>query len=479
MIDSAGTENKYRNHEPVPTDEMIEKAYERLAAARRAISQSSPMASALDDILRMIPTSAIDTLAVTFLPDGFVAQLYNPEFVLSCQTTEDLVFIRTHEVYHVFLGHLWGPLTTKDDIRVMAEETVINDRVSRMYAPKTHPRNWKMPSVVGEDGTAREIGVHPHKVYTKYRKDLRDAGMDPVEYETFVSTDIRCEAELRRMKTPPTPKGRSQCMAGPACSGSHTQGDKGNPGSHPHQDPGTLKESVEGATEKVMKQAINSKASTNRAKDELLDVMDMTADSDVATEMFGNIGVGALRGETQEQKRVAFWQQYLQHNIHERVRDGETVVFNEALVAFPGPPRVASIGEETYKQGVIAVDASGSMRYEVLEYIAELLGEEEDLKFDFLAFDAEVWPFNLGEPIRGGGGTNFGIIDDYIHETFDTHPDFVIVVTDGYAPAITPREPDRWVWVITEGGSTWPEDHDVPMDTVVIDDAELAAAAHC
>ena len=55
----------------------------------------------------------------------------------------------------------------------------------------------------------------------------------------------------------------------------------------------------------------------------------------------------------------------------------------------------------------------------------------------------------------------------------------MIVCTDGYAPAITPSQPDRWVWLITEGGDPWPERHDVPMDTVIIDDEELSRAAAC
>ena len=482
-IDAGGTERKYRNHEPIPSDELIEKAAERMRTARKNISQTSPLASAMDDILIQIPTSAIDTLAVTLLPDGFAAQLYNPDFVLRCATIQDLVFIRTHEMYHLFLGHLWSVTGGRDEIRVMAEEIVINDRVSCMYSPNTHPRHWKMPLVTDPDkGKDIETGVHPFKMYEKYRKDLNGEGLDPVEYSEFVSTDVRCEAELRRMKNPPTPRGASSCPAGPCASGSQQGGGSGDSGDtphHPHQDASVLGESVEGAVEKVMKKAIESRGNDSRSKNELLSVMDTTADSDLATQLWGDLGAGALRGETVVQKKVSFWEQYLQNSIHERIKDGERLQFNEALIAFPGPPRVSSIGEETYKKGVIAVDTSGSMDHRVLEYIAELLGEEENLEFTVLAFDGVVWPFTLGEPLLGGGGTNFGIIEEHILKEYDQYPDFVIVCTDGYAPAITPSQPDRWVWLITEGGDPWPERHDVPMDTVIIDDEELSRAAAC
>ena len=31
------------------------------------------------------------------------------------------------------------------------------------------------------------------------------------------------------------------------------------------------------------------------------------------------------------------------------------------------------------------------------------------------------------------------------------------MVTDGYAPHVTPADPDRWIWLITDNGDTWPE----------------------
>lgn len=470
-LDTAANELKLRRHEPIPSDEIIEMASDRMDAARKVVPLASPLASAIDDILVQIPTSAIDTLAVMLLPDGFCAQLYNPDFVLRCKTIQDLVFIRTHEIYHVLFQHLWQMGTNRDEIRILAEEAVINDRVSSMYAPNTAPHRWVMPLVLNEHGKEEPTGIHPWKVYERYRKDLRDANLDYVEYDEFISTDLRCEAELRRMKSTPKLGKNAQCVAGPCASGSQSSGGDGG---HPHQDTSVMGEVVEGAAERVLKQATEG---SDIAKGELLKVMDSSADSDFASEMFGNMGVGALRGETSATRQVSYWQQYLSGMLHERIREGERLVFNEALIAFPGPPRISSIGDETFKKGVIAVDASGSMSPAVLEYIAKLLGEEENLEFSFLSFDAEVWPFKLGDELRGGGGTSFSIIEDYVQTHYDQYPDFVVVVTDGYAPAFTPSEPDRWVWLITEGGDPWPERHDVPMGTVVIDDAELAASA--
>lgn len=483
-IDTANTEHRYRSHEPVPSDDIVEVAAERMALARKALCQGSPVASAIDDILVQIPTSAIDTLAVTILQDGFAAQLFNPDFVMSCQDTKDLVFIRTHEMYHLFLGHLWGrDASTVDEIRILAEETVINDRVSSMFSSFMKPKDWKMPMVVGENGKVSETGVHPYKTYDKYRKDLKEAGLTPVDYKEFISTDLRCEAELRRMNNPPRMGQRNnKCPSGVLQNGSGGQSQSGDDGhgghNHPTQDKGTTGTVVEESLNKVMNRAKSAQQGTsNASRDELLNLMDTTEGSETASEIFGDMGVGALRGETSPTRKVEFWKQYLQNSLHERLQDGETYMFNEALIAFPGPPRISPVGEEAYKQVLIAVDASGSMHPNTLEYISNLLGDEDNLKFDFVSFDAEVWPFELGGEFRGGGGTRFDIIDEYINRELSSYPDAVIVVTDGYAPHFTPTDPDRWVWLITEGGDPWPQLHDVPMETFVIDNADLQAGA--
>ena len=42
-------------------------------------------------------------------------------------------------------------------------------------------------------------------------------------------------------------------------------------------------------------------------------------------------------------------------------------------------------------------------------------------------------------------------------ELFDETLDAVVMVTDGLAPPITPAEPDKWIWLITEHGDDWPD----------------------
>ena len=93
-----------------------------------------------------------------------------------------------------------------------------------------------------------------------------------------------------------------------------------------------------------------------------------------------------------------------------------------------------------------------------------VVGRIDGVEAHWLSFDGAVMPFKPGERVRGGGGTSFQIVADYLEgrseidgRRFEERPDAVVVLTDGYAPPITPAEPDKWIWLITEGGDDWPE----------------------
>jgi hypothetical protein len=106
------------------------------------------------------------------------------------------------------------------------------------------------------------------------------------------------------------------------------------------------------------------------------------------------------------------------------------------------------------------------MQQEVLDKVAALVGELEEIEVEWHCFDGEVWPFKAGEPFRGGGGTSFQIIDDHVNgggfrngsstPCCEEDLDFVLVITDGYAPHITPKNPDKYIWLITPNGDEWP-----------------------
>lgn len=119
---------------------------------------------------------------------------------------------------------------------------------------------------------------------------------------------------------------------------------------------------------------------------------------------------------------------------------------------------------------MVAIDTSGSMSQRVIDWLMTLIGRTDGVETHWLSFDGEVMPFVRGERVRGGGGTDFGVVVEYVEgrrevggKRCDVEPDAVIMVTDGYAAPVTPARPDNWIWLITDNGDDWPERHNPPM----------------
>lgn len=444
----------WEESEPIPDQSLVEQARKRLDSCLPAMP--SVIAVEAQAVMHIIPTSAVETLAVTLLPDGFVAQVFNPDFVMRLRTDRDLAFIRTHEMYHVLMRHLWGDRGINDDVYTLAQEAVINERVQRLMMPansSTPASKREMPFCLDpKTGTYEETGIKPYTVFERYRKDLKEQGLDPAEWADFFSSDVRCYAELKRMKKNPHGRNKApQCETGQAQSGQGQQQSNGKPS--PTMDPGMTQEVVEETLEKVIRQAAaNDRAGKqdNRQKREISDLMDMPNQNDDISTMWGDLGANQLRGKATETRKVEFWKQYLQEALHTRLVPGERLIYNSARW---WEPSLSRKGEEEYQKVLIAVDTSGSVQPNILDYIVELLGDEDDLELIFCCFDMTVRPFELGDTMTGGGGTSIKDLERYIDEDLESDVDAVVCITDGYFDPVPPKEdPDKWIMLCTPGG---------------------------
>ncbi|MFJ2237071.1 hypothetical protein [Streptomyces sp. NPDC087859] len=395
-----------------------------------------------------IPTTAIDTAAVVASGDGTCLLLFNPDFFVGLGL-DGVKFVLFHEARHLVHRHLFADPELHDDpVFELAAEVSINHvaliRLDRRELPLL-------------DG--RPTGIDPRGVYERYRADLTAHGLEPVSYETFTETDLRVYGELKRMHRPPVPE-RRLCVR--LAEGAPVPADQ---------------ETVDAVTSSAL---LNSLLAARRghagAERELLDLMDRTQDGNArAARIWGNLGAGMLRGETTRTRTVDWWQRWLVDVLGSRLRDGERLVYPKkrgALLAALGQdPMLARRGPVRDKVLVVAYDTSGSMPHHVITWLTELVGRIDGVQAHWLSFDAVVMPFVPGERVYGGGGTSFQVVADYVEgrtevngRRFEETPDAVVVLTDGYAPTITPAEPDKWIWLITEGGDEWPERHTPAMD---------------
>ncbi|NYI06495.1 vWA domain-containing protein [Allostreptomyces psammosilenae] len=406
-----------------------------------------------------IPTTAVDTAAVVASGDGSCLLLYNPEFFVRIGPS-GVRFVLFHEARHLIHRHLYvAEALRTDPLFELAAEVSIN-HVAMVRLGRTELPTRAVPD--GAGGTRREpVGVDPREVHRMYAEDLREQGLAPLPYEEFTATDLTVYGQLRRMRNPPRPS--AVCV--------HLRAGDGTGPAVP-MDAETIERVVGQALAEAMRAALRGEGV---ARDELLDLADRsTGGGDRLRRMWGRMGLAALRGETPRTARVDWWKRWLADTLGSKLSEGERLVYprkqGAVLLALGHDPVLSRRGRERTKVVLIALDTSGSMPQEVIDWITTLVGRTDGVESHWLSFDGIVMPFVPGERVRGGGGTDFQNVVDYAEgrlavngRRFEERPDAVIVVTDGYAPRVTPERPDRWIWLITDGGDDWPERHDPPM----------------
>lgn len=444
------------SHDPAPAEAVTESS--RIVTEvinRKAPLSSSVLTSILGGICRRVCTTAIDTMAVTLAGDGIPMLLFNPHFTIKLGE-DGALKVLFHEVYHLLGRHLYAdPELHRNPNWTLATEACINYRMTQIL-------NCQLPTVDGE-----ETGINPDKIFKSYKDNLKKQGIEPVaKMDDLYRTDLGCFAELERMTKPPRQKGGNACLHG--TPGDPGTGAPGQPGDSPvHLDQDEVDKMVGKAIDAALHDAT---ANGNKAaKEELIKLMDASADSERASKIWGDHGAGALRGQVTGSRKTDLWHKWTEDAIATRMEDSNRWIYARKIW---WDPQVRARGRRPRKQGVVAVDTSGSMSDKVLNAVSDIISDTPGLDVEWIAFDGKVWPFKIGERFSGGGGTNFGVVSEYVND-MDEEPDFVLMVTDGYAAHITPQYPERWIWLITEGGDPWPES--MGMSTRVVDTEALQA----
>ncbi|MGW8527311.1 MULTISPECIES: DUF2201 family putative metallopeptidase [Nocardiopsidaceae] len=412
-----------------------------------------------------IPTTVVPTAAVVATGDGACALLYNPYFFVELDP-EGVGFVLFHEARHLMHRHLHVEEELRGDPAfTLAAEVVINHVALRRLDLSDLPT---VPARGGAGDGAREpVGIDPVLVHQAYEEDLRQRGLSPLPYDEFVHTDLTVYAELRRMASfdEPVP---TFCM--------HLAGDPGANGSGGRvtvpADPETVERVGQEVLGEVMRDALRGGRS---ARGELLDLADRTLDGgERLTRLWGGLGLDRLRGVTPKTRRVDWWQRWLTDVLASKLAESDRLVYPKKqgaiMLALGHEPMLSRRGPERAKVVLIAFDTSGSMPGFVVDWLTTLVGRTDGVESHWLSFDGALMLFAPGERVLGGGGTDFQNVVDYAEgrlevngRRFETEPDAIIVVTDGYAPAVTPADPDRWIWLITDNGNDWPERHHPPM----------------
>lgn len=99
----------------------------------------------------------------------------------------------------------------------------------------------------------------------------------------------------------------------------------------------------------------------------------------------------------------------------------------------------------------VFIDSSGSIDKRALSLFINILrGMPEHIQVHSIAFDEQCYKYNIfgKEAPRGGAGTRFDIIENYIQKNLDEYPKVVFVLTDGEGNTVSPQYPERWIWLL-------------------------------
>lgn len=118
----------------------------------------------------------------------------------------------------------------------------------------------------------------------------------------------------------------------------------------------------------------------------------------------------------------------------------------KAVVARPSPDRLLT---------AVFMDISGSCMsyFEIFKKVFAAFDEERDI-FDtrLFIFDTSVVEVHPGQTISVGGGTYFNILEQKCLELeveVGRYPDCVVVITDGWGNAVSPKAASKWIWLLT------------------------------
>ena len=454
MVERSNRVQTLLNHEPKASQEVLDEAAAIIKNARMIISASDAfIESMLIGTCRHVPTTAIPTMAVTLGGDGLPLFLYNPHYTLQLHagSPNGVQFVIVHEGGHLLMRHLVTPMRGRDaEVWTLATECRLNDWVQRQVAAKVNDGSngrtsrAPLPVIKDENGNLQKQGIDPKEIFDKYRDDLKKQSKDSIPYEDFVKTDEACYRELMRMAKPPINKNKNS-----GCS--HQPGEDGG---DPHDLP-LDEEAIDQLVSEVLDAAVKAAGSDERARRELLD-LEQRVEGDKASKAIGRLGLGALRGEAIEMRETNTWGYYLQQKMASLLEDDERLQVNKRLVAldqhYDRDPSFTYLGDKPVKTGLLLCDTSGSMDTNALKWFTERAGCEPGLVLDIWAVDTQMYPAKYGEPLQGGGGTDFDSVVEFVR-AMDQPYDFVVMYTDGYVNPFHPHEPQKWSVLLTPDGN--------------------------
>lgn len=438
------------------------------------------------------------TLMVSLDDTGNLGLHLNPDFLkrLDCFNTQ---WALLHEALHLTFRHL-GQERRGGEWHTKANELFINHVVRQLLGDGSKPAP-QLQVEAREDGepvlnpqgtpTFVDFGWDPVKFHLEtYAPALMAAGIKPKKYQDLYASGDELLDELLRHRELLEQSRDQENEQGAGDGGSQDGEPSCSWVTAPDQEgQGPVDDHIERALYKLVTNA----GASDSVRKELRTLVNATGGTE--SETWGPYGVSSVLG-TVKPKPTNYWMQFLVDAFRSKTEPERRLHVNLQTWSFFTAkglrPVLSRSGEREISRAAIFFDGSLSMGT-LPTVLADLVGTVEGCQADFYMFDhdiAKIYDGDLGAvgPLVGGGGTQFDPLLDVAEgrrhlngvpeDAYDVH----LVVTDGYAPPVTPQDPDKWIWLITHSNenpsenATWPQRAEVPMVTIPVPEHELYAA---
>jgi predicted metal-dependent peptidase len=385
------------------------------------------LSATVRNISGLVPTAAVG------LREGQVMLFINPDFFLKeLRTTSQRIAVLKHETLHLVFKHLFRDLLKKDpELMNIAADIVVNQYIG----------NWELPTTAITLSTFPDLELEEGQTMEYYYERLE-------------------ELKRHSQKNNPGAGGRNSQGA----DGKEAPGSDGEQGDGPYpQSQAVLKELYGQARHSDHSQWADKGQAASAELTGLQEALEnqlLNAAARVSAKLYGTMPGDILRliDEIRESRKPRIdWKRQLRlfASSHGRSYVWHTMKrISKRYGTRPG------IRIRRTNHIIVIIDTSGSIDDETLHlFMNEIEGiQRAGSTITLIESDAEVqscYPYRRGKAIscKGGGGTDFDPVFEYINSGKAGMADGCIYLTDGCAsePKTKPRSP--LLWVLTPDGS--------------------------
>jgi predicted metal-dependent peptidase len=384
---------------------------------------------------------------------------------------EEFKYVITHESTHVMNLHillfkeeadrLKAKKKSNTDIHThirklnIAADCVVNDSITTIYKMPRLNILGKIPQIIATDGVtlaeiAASVKIDP-KHFLTVNPDIPDLetkltkgqeinipvcplyGMNVVGLETWDMSAMDVFYLL--------PEDLSQCGVG-----NHDGWESF------FDENGQLKDGFAGKMKRLIENNIENSALSDEDAARIEEIKEGLENSgDAKARMAGKEAGGNLRPVDGLSKNALNWNKILfELTESKKPKDMWNRPPRKLMSVYPDV--ILPMLEDQEKEEIFfAIDCSGSIDRAALSLFVDVVkNTPKHFQIKAITFDTQCYEYDIkkGNQPRGGGGTAFDIIEQYIQDNFKKYPKAVFVLTDGEGSPVNPQHPNKWCWLL-------------------------------